>query len=56
MPVEIRELIIKAYVDNSNEGQGPLSPAISPEKELLQESINEHLDQLLEIIKDQKER
>lgn len=56
MPVEIRELIIKSYVDNTHEGSGPVEAVTDRQQEKLQQTVREDLEQILDIIREQQER
>jgi hypothetical protein len=56
MPVEIRELIIKAYVDNSGNNPGPTPSIASNRNEMVQDSVEDQLEQVMEIINNKNER
>ncbi|MGB3182876.1 MAG: DUF5908 family protein [Cyclobacteriaceae bacterium] len=52
MPVEIRELIIKAFIDNSS-GEGARTPAAAGRSD---EALTQYLDQVIEIFDNENER
>ncbi|GEO11934.1 DUF5908 family protein [Segetibacter aerophilus] len=56
MPIEIRELIIRASVGNPNQGGSNNSTANDQEAAPKEEIIKECVGQVMEIIKDKKER
>lgn len=53
MPIEIRELIIRAEVSDKEKGAGS---AAKPDKKEKQKIIQECVDQVLEMLKKDKER
>jgi hypothetical protein len=56
MPVEIREIIIRAVVTDTGGGAQPASSESTAESSGKEEIINECVEQVLEILKNQKER
>ena len=56
MPVEIRELIIKAYVDNTGNTPGPTPSITSNRNGVVQDTVEEQLEQVVEIINNKNER
>ncbi|MBV9962689.1 MAG: hypothetical protein JO072_10615 [Parafilimonas sp.] len=56
MPVEIRELIVRATVGNPNQGGSNNSTATDQEAAPKEEIIKECINQIMEIIKDKNER
>lgn len=55
MPIEIRELIIKAFVDASN-GQKKKEESKSCEGNSTEKAVQESIDQFSEILKQERER
>ena len=53
MPVEIRELVIKAYIEDAQGGGGGEAAAGAPNKE---EIIADCMEQISQMLKDQQER
>lgn len=56
MPVEIRELIIRASVGNPNQGGSNNSTATDQEAAPKEEIIKECISQVMDIIKEKNER
>ena len=56
MPVEIRELIVKASVGNPNQGGSNNSTATDQEAAPKEEIIRECVSQVMDIINDKNER
>jgi hypothetical protein len=56
MPVEIRELIIRASVGNPNQGGSNNSTGTDQEASPKEEIIKESVEQVMDIIKEEKER
>ncbi|MDZ4749819.1 MAG: DUF5908 family protein [Saprospiraceae bacterium] len=56
MPVEIRELIIRASIGNPNQGGSNNSNANDQEASPKEEIINECVSQVMEVIRSKNER
>jgi hypothetical protein len=56
MPIEIRELIVKASVGNPNQGGSNNSTATDQEAAPKEEIIRECVSQVMDIINDKNER
>ena len=56
MPVEIREIIIRANVGNPNQGASNNSTGTDQEAVPKEEIVKECISQVMEIIKDKNER
>ena len=56
MPIEIKELIVKAYIDDSSEQEDPSYKTLSDQPDSAELIIAACVEQVLQILKDKEER
>ena len=56
MPIEIRELVIKAFVDSKGDSKGKKKDSGYCDKSEMESAIQGNIDQFAEILKQEKER
>ena len=56
MPIEIKELIVKAYIDDSHESENPSNKTLNDQPDSTELIIAACVEQVLQILKDKEER
>ena len=56
MPIEIRELVIKAFIEDNKEGKGQSSGSTANSDDMKEEIIADCMEQISEMLKDKRER